>query len=207
MLFISSLFIGLFVPKQGFSNPASETVEKFAQAGGHHQHPQNIPVVPGNPLVATAASVPPAGKTNNTAPPLPNPAHGKKLQPQDMPPQLLEDIPTSLLPTENLNSAATPPPVKPSYPSANRQPQNVAKESEKMTEMIEIFDYSAKVIIFYKPCENLSAPCRRPLMTNRKDIMFRYDKNRNINVSGIADHKKEGQTTNPPDSPETTQIN
>lgn len=224
-IFISSLFIGLFVSNQVFSNPETETVEKLAQAGDHHQHPQNIPVVPGNPLEGTV-SAPPTGKANNiTQSPKPAPgkklhnpqpssapaspassplAVQKKLQPQDVPPQVLEDIPTSPFPPENLNRAATPPPANQPHSIANRKPQNVAKKLEEMT---EVFDYSSKVIIFYKPCENQPVPCRHPLMTNRKDIMFRYDKNRNINVSGIANYKKKEQTTSPPDSTETTQVN
>ena len=92
-------------------------------------------------------------------------------------------------------------PFNPPNSSANRRPQNVPPPLVELEEPAELFDYSSKVIIFYKPCKNQPLPCRRPLMTNSKDTMFKYDKNRNINISGIA-RKKAVKTAPPPDNME-----
>ena len=141
---------------------------------------------------------PPAKKAkNNTPPPPPSVPIEELSDAQPAPP------PAPPVPQHNPQSqkkAASPSPKKRKKApqaspfnspdlSANRRPQNVPPPLVELEEPAEIFDYSSKVIIFYKPCKNQPSPCRRPLMTNSKDTMFKYDRNRNINISGIARKK------------------
>ncbi|MCY4512698.1 MAG: hypothetical protein OXB86_03315, partial [Bdellovibrionales bacterium] len=179
--------------------PQNQQPKPTAQAAKKNsppQNPQKNPAISGNPLEGLK-SAPPTRKISSTIPPS-HPAPGKN--PHNTPSsQPMENIPGLSPSPENLHGAL--PPLHQPSSSPNRHPQNVLKKPA------EIFDYSAKIIIFYRPCKNQSSSCRRPLMTNRKDIMFKYDKNRNINISGIANNNESETKVNPPDTTKNKQIN
>ena len=203
--------------------PAGESNNTPAPAKEEQQNtPEQQPVVPGHPLTSTVQqttetppsqpveelpstpSSAPEGQSPGT-PPSPTPSQPTvspdNPQPQDTPqPQLPEKAPLSPQ-IEDLQDASQDPPEEPSnlpdY-SVQRYPQSVStKEEAQEEEAQEIFDYSPETIIFYKPCDKQSSLCKYPMMTNMKNIMFKHDLNRNINVNGIATEKK-ATTTNPP---------
>ena len=140
---------------------------------------------------------PPAKKAKNNTPPPPPSVPIEELNAQSTPP------PAAPVPKHNSQTQKKPAsqsqkkrhkapqssPFNPPGLSAKRRPQNVPPPIVELEEPAEIFDYSAKFIIFYKPCKNQPAPCKHPLITNNKNTMFKYDRNRNINISGIARKK------------------
>ena len=148
------------------------------------------PVVPGNPLVPMP---PPQGgdfgyPPGNTPPPEIYDVPPAPPQETNPPPSLSKLFDLSQLP--NMPSED---PFNSPGESTHRYPQGEKSEEQKT---IEQFDYTSKTVIFYLPCkEKTGASCKRPLLTNRKNTMFKYDKNRNINISGIGDTKTQKEAT------------
>ena len=180
------------------ANPAfaeSSSAFKLAQTGQAYNNapPANMP--PGAP--------PLTGVPNNPPPP-----EGDYYLPENAPPPEISDVPLAPAPEEapsaalnglfDLSQLPDMPPEDPfSSPgsSTHRYPQGEKTTEQRM--VTEQFDYSLKTVIFYLPCKGgrKGTPCKRPLLTNQKDVMFRYDKNRNINISGIGDTKSQKKET------------
>ena len=171
---------------------------ELAQGGGqpYNTLPVNappgapsFPTVPGNPLIPSATAPPPGG--NYGHPPVENMPQPPQPEISDVPPAPQTEPPPSLNGLFDLSQLPNMPvedPFNSPGSSTHRYPQSEKSEEQNT---IEQFDYSAKTVIFYLPCKGgKGASCKKhPLLTNQRDAMFRYDKNRNINISGIGNTK------------------